>query len=120
MEDRASEMADGRWQMADGRPKIEARSPKLLLQGRIRESLVLRRSDVFQTGLPCSTVARCPPSHPRALSRFGNRRSAKDSRMRPTTRMPRPSAMPVVKLVQMESASHERLRRCRLATVGGL
>src|ERR1035441_7563228 len=69
--------------MADGRPKIEARSPKLLLQGLIRESLVLRRSAGFQTGLPCSTVARCPPSHPRALSRFGNRRSAKDSRMRP-------------------------------------
>src|ERR1019366_5367139 len=52
------------------------------VNGRIRESLVLRRSAGFQTGLPCSTVARCPPSHPRAPSRFGNRRSAKDSRMR--------------------------------------
>src|ERR1039458_1426549 len=51
--------------------------------GRIREFLVLLRSAGFQTGLPCPTVARCPLNHPRALSRFGNRRSAKDSRMRP-------------------------------------
>src|ERR1039458_4985843 len=34
-----------------------------------------QRSAGFQTGLKCPQVARCPPSRPRDLSRFGNQRS---------------------------------------------
>ena len=39
-----------------------------------------RRSAGFQTGLTCARVASCPPP---ALSRFGKRRSARNSRMCP-------------------------------------
>ena len=53
------------------------------LDGRIRESLVLRRSAGFQTGLErAGGLVDLQPEH--TLSRFGNRRSAKDSRMRPS------------------------------------
>ena len=56
---------------------------KRVRDGRIRKSLVLRRSAGFQTSLERvgGMVAPLPPKH--TLSRFGNRRSAKDSRMRP-------------------------------------
>ena len=50
--------------------------PPSCRNGRMRESLALGRSAGFQTGLTCARVAACPPNHPPALSRFGNRRSA--------------------------------------------
>ena len=51
--------------------------------GRMRESLVFGRSDGFQTDLERvgGWVDRLQPEHP--VSRFGNCRSANDSRMRP-------------------------------------
>jgi hypothetical protein len=51
--------------------------------GRIRESLVLRRSADFQTGLERMSGLVDTLQLEDTLSRFGNRRSAKDSRMRP-------------------------------------
>ena len=60
-------------------------APHQLVRGR-RQALAFarpRRSAGFQTGLTCPQVAKCPPGTRRALSRFGNQRSAKDSRLRP-------------------------------------
>ena len=56
--------------------------------GSIRESLVIWRSAGFQTGLWRPEVVKRPPNRSHVVSRFGNRRFARESGMRPngTTR----------------------------------
>jgi hypothetical protein len=72
------------------------------------------RSAGFQTGLTCAQVAKCPPNHPRALSRFGNRRSARAPRTLANPPYPRLPRSPLIVRLPGVTLPGCHLRRTRI------